>query len=299
MKPLRRQLEEKRNELNLPWNTLEQDFVLSWMLAGITQIEALRDSLVFKGGTALKKAYFGTYRFSEDLDFTMIQPLSEKELIHHITQACHYAMDTIAEFVPNPLFESQPYKEKQPHAHGQLAFTIRAQLPWHRNPHVNVMIEITRNERVISQPKLLPLIYDYGETFPYNIWTYSLEEIVCEKLRAILQNVKKLHEIGWTRSRARDYYDLWRILKDYGDVLNGEEIDKILPEKCALKDVSWNTVDDFFHESYLKGIQDSWDKWLAPLVSDLSPYADVISHLKALLDELLLPQASWEKSRQS
>lgn len=118
MKPLRRQLEEKRAELKLPWNTLEQDFVLSWVLAGISQIEALRESLVFKGGTALKKAYFGKYRFSEDLDFTMIRTLSERELSHHITQACKYAVTQISEFVPDPLFESKTYTEKQPHAHG-------------------------------------------------------------------------------------------------------------------------------------------------------------------------------------
>ncbi len=30
-----------------------------------------RDALVFKGGTALKRCYFGDYRFSEDLDFTL------------------------------------------------------------------------------------------------------------------------------------------------------------------------------------------------------------------------------------
>jgi predicted nucleotidyltransferase component of viral defense system len=88
MKPLRRQLEERRAELNVPWNTLEQDFVLSWVLAGISQIETLRESLIFKGGTALKKVYFGNYRVSEDLDFTMIQPISEKDLAHHMEQAC-------------------------------------------------------------------------------------------------------------------------------------------------------------------------------------------------------------------
>ncbi len=40
------------------------------LLAGIRQVDALRDTLVFKGGTALKKCYLGDYRFSEDLDFT-------------------------------------------------------------------------------------------------------------------------------------------------------------------------------------------------------------------------------------
>lgn len=69
MKPLRLRLEEARKRLGLPWELLERDYLLSWILAGITQVEALQNSLVFKGGTALKKCYFGDYRFSEDLGF--------------------------------------------------------------------------------------------------------------------------------------------------------------------------------------------------------------------------------------
>ena len=168
-----------------------------------------------------------------------------------------------------------------------MAFTVKARLPWHRDPYVNVMIEITKNERVMTQPKLLPLIYDYEGVFPYEVWTYSLEEIVCEKLRAILENVKKLHEVGWTRPRARDYYDLWRILSSHLRELNQQEILNVLPDKCADKNVSWNTSDDFFSEAYLKGIQSSWDKWLDPLVSNLPKSEKVLEELRGLLNKLL------------
>jgi predicted nucleotidyltransferase component of viral defense system len=41
------------------------------MLAGINGHNELAESWVFKGGTCLKKCYFETYRFSEDLDFTL------------------------------------------------------------------------------------------------------------------------------------------------------------------------------------------------------------------------------------
>jgi predicted nucleotidyltransferase component of viral defense system len=55
--------------LGLP-SLVEKDYVLGWILAGINAHEQLTDSWVFKGGTCLKKCYFETYRFSEDLDFT-------------------------------------------------------------------------------------------------------------------------------------------------------------------------------------------------------------------------------------
>ena len=38
-------------------------YILSWILAGISRIESLHDTLIFKGGTALKKCYFGEYRW--------------------------------------------------------------------------------------------------------------------------------------------------------------------------------------------------------------------------------------------
>lgn len=57
---------------NLPPNTIEKDYVLNWILAGIAQSGILKNHWVFKGGTCLKKCFFELYRFSEDLDFTII-----------------------------------------------------------------------------------------------------------------------------------------------------------------------------------------------------------------------------------
>jgi predicted nucleotidyltransferase component of viral defense system len=261
---------------------------LSWILAGISQNEVLKESLVFKGGTALKKAYFGNYRFSEDLDFTVTQAISEKDLSYHIKEACHYATKCIAEFAPNPVILCERYQEKLPHTHGQIAFTVRTRLPWHREPYVCVMIEVTKDERVMTRPQLKQLFYDYESDFPYKILTYSLEEIVSEKLRAILQNVKKLHEVGWTRSRARDYYDLWRILSVHKADINRKEILDILPHKCSGKNVFWKTPEDFFNEPYLKSIRSSWNKWLNPLVPNIPPSEVVLEELRVLLNDILL-----------
>jgi predicted nucleotidyltransferase component of viral defense system len=58
-------------QLNLHPHVIEKDYVLGWFLAGISQHPALNTSWVFKGGTCLKKCYFETFRFSEDLDFTL------------------------------------------------------------------------------------------------------------------------------------------------------------------------------------------------------------------------------------
>ena len=55
---------------------------------GICQHPSLNSDLLFKGGTCLKKCYFETYRFSEDLDFTVTNPelLNEKTLRSTFTE---------------------------------------------------------------------------------------------------------------------------------------------------------------------------------------------------------------------
>ena len=67
------ELRERAREWSLREDVVEKDYVLGWLLWGIASEPALADAWVFKGGTCLKKCYFETYRFSEDLDFTLLE----------------------------------------------------------------------------------------------------------------------------------------------------------------------------------------------------------------------------------
>jgi predicted nucleotidyltransferase component of viral defense system len=62
------------SELGLQARVVEKDYVLGWVLAGIARDQELARAWLFKGGTCLKKCFFETYRFSEDLDFTVVEP---------------------------------------------------------------------------------------------------------------------------------------------------------------------------------------------------------------------------------
>ncbi len=68
----KRELALLRAEWILDQRVIEKDYVLGWLLAGIAQHEDLRQTWVFKGGTCLRKCYYETFRFSEDLDFTIV-----------------------------------------------------------------------------------------------------------------------------------------------------------------------------------------------------------------------------------
>ena len=64
----------------IPEAIIEKDYCLAWFLFGLSNSK-LRDCLIFKGGTALRRCYFNDYRFSEDLDFTLIQEVPLKEVL--------------------------------------------------------------------------------------------------------------------------------------------------------------------------------------------------------------------------
>ena len=63
----------------IPEAVLERDYSIAWFLIGLSKV-ALRQKLAFKGGTALKRCYFADYRFSEDLDFTLLEALTFEQL---------------------------------------------------------------------------------------------------------------------------------------------------------------------------------------------------------------------------
>jgi len=287
MKPLRARLQEARKRLGLPWEVLERDYLLSWVLAGIAQTDSLRDALVFKGGTALRKCHFGDFRFSEDLDFTAAGSVPTGTAMESAMQeACSRTVKLLDPYAPVEIL-CERHVERDPHPGGQEAFDIRARFPWQGRPQTNVMVEIALDERLLRPSVQRFVLHDYGEPFELQVPVYSLEEIVAEKLRAILQHLRALERRGWVRSRARDYYDLWRILNSDRDRLDVSDFPAFLREKCAIREVTFSGPDSFFPEAILAVVEKTWRQWLGPLVPKLPPYKTVIEELHPQVTALL------------
>ncbi len=288
MRPLRTRLLEARKRLGLPWEVLEQDYLLSWILAAFGESGALRETLVFKGGTALKKCYFGEYRFSEDLDFSAVGDVPTGEAMEEaVREACTAAMRMLDDYAPVEIGWER-YTERHPHPGGQEAFTIRARFPWQRGPQTRVMVETAVDEKVLRPPRFRRILHEYGEPFEVQVQVYPLEEIIAEKLRAILQHIEKLHSRGWSRSRARDYYDIWRVLGSYREQMDLLDFTSLLREKCALRKVVFDSPDDFFEESMLAYVEKTWEHWLGSLVPDLPSFEIVIGELRPQIESLIL-----------
>ena len=287
MRPLRTRLHEARRRLGIPWEVLERDYLLSWVLAGISQVPALNETLVFKGGTALRKCYFADYRFSEDLDFTALHMAPAGERMESLVkQACGAAAWLLDEYAHVEI-SCERYTEREPHPGGQEAFNIRARFPWHSRPQTRVLIEVTVDEKVLLPAPVRQVFHKYGEPLDARVKVYSLEEIAAEKLRALLQQAEMFELRGWSRSRARDYYDLWRVLGTYGDRMDLTGFDSLLREKCSVRGVDFTGPEDFFHEAILAHVQDTWEQWLGPLVPGLPAFETVMNGLRPQVESLI------------
>jgi predicted nucleotidyltransferase component of viral defense system len=102
---------------------------------------------------------------------------------------------------------------------------------------------------------------------------YSIEEIVAEKFRALLQR---------SYAAPRDYYDLWYILKQ--NMADWDKILSIIKLKFKYKGIAWNGYRNFFQEEKIGTVTNNWNNSLRHHVRD-SEFPDaktVVSELESI-----------------
>ena len=161
-------------------DVIEKDYALGWFLAAIAAEPALRATWIFKGGTALRKCYLETYRFSEDLDFTVIDhgPQTPEELVPVFQRIAAWLQDRcgLEIAVDAASFRTRKNRRGRPTAEGKLAYRGP------RNPPSlpKLKIDITSDEVVPSAPSDRPITHPYsdGHDWPETIRCYSIDSIV-------------------------------------------------------------------------------------------------------------------------
>lgn len=259
-------------------NIIERDYVISWFLSGIYADAVIAEALVFKGGTALRKAYFPNYRFSEDLDFTV--NVSSEQLTEEIL---YERLQSIAKFVSalSGISFSLVSLAKTRNVLGEEAFAGKVAyvgpMQNRSSSPPRIKLDITFYEDIIFPINKFALIHGYsdGHMCAREIRVYALEEIVAEKLRSILQ-----------RNRPRDIYDLWNLLCKNTQELNPRELVRGFHKKCAYKKVAFTGTDDFFTPERLNSHANAWEKTLRHQLAELPDFEDVINDLKSTTAEI-------------
>ncbi|MDR3339655.1 MAG: nucleotidyl transferase AbiEii/AbiGii toxin family protein [Candidatus Symbiothrix sp.] len=268
----------------VPPDTIDKNWVLGHFLAELFRSEWAQQYLVFKGGTCLKKCYFKDYRFSEDLDFTLINPdfVVTDKLIKSICENIKNNQNIL--FYPGkvePITSYDKYCGYKTVIQFWGANHKRNQQPPHNSRwQTSIKIEMISFEIVVDKPDYRILYDEFSDSSCFEgikIPCYSLLEIISEKFRALLQR---------SYSAPRDYYDLWHLLKS--ENIDWEKITNIFKQKLEYKNLIWNGYQSFFAENRLKSMKAEWKNSLHGHIRDgkLPDVEFVLSELKTICEKI-------------
>jgi predicted nucleotidyltransferase component of viral defense system len=182
----------------IPEAVLERDYCLAWFLVGLSRAP-LRQRLAFKGGTAIKRCYFGDYRFSEDLDFTLTEEVPFETIradLDPVFKEVQRASGVVFRF---------EREDHESHVNSH-TFYVAYDGPLPARTASEVKVDVTIRERLVLPLVDRPILrgYDEYEDLPDGaaVRVYSLEEIAAEKVVALGDRA---------RNEPRDLYDLWHL----------------------------------------------------------------------------------------
>jgi predicted nucleotidyltransferase component of viral defense system len=289
LQPLRVRLEAVAG-LGYPFATVEKDYAISYVLAGIARTSDM-DAVVFKGGTLLRKIYFSNYRFSEDLDFSALKTVKCDALLGLLQAACDGA--TAAAAAHSTLqFTVKATNVRSPHAMGQCEFWISAQFPWHRTEAAatRIKVEVSMHEHLVFSHARRAVLHGYsGETLVAQLPSYDLHEVAAEKVRSFLQASRHLKEKGWVNPRARDLYDVWWLQAQQTEQpIDWTRVADALPAKAKDVGVGFATAADFLDEKVLSTYERVWSERLERLLigGTAPPFSDARATFEAILKKM-------------
>lgn len=249
-------------ELHLKVDAVEKHYVLGWILYGIST-SSIGKSLTFKGGTSLSKVYFPSdWRLSEDLDFTLLDETAwdiilealEKEIPSLVQKVISIPISLHKKPLTNPGFLRGKIKYTGPISSG------------------TVKVEIRKEEFIGNLlTKDVPTEFDYID---FSTSVYALETIVGEKMRAILE-----------RGYIRDYYDVWRLLKE--QKFNLKEARQMFTNKCQAKKVKFSSIDQFFPDKIEDILSTHLDDLERLSREPLPPIKNILDELRKSLEKFL------------
>lgn len=252
---------------------VEKDYVLDWILWGISRDDFLKNKLVFKGGTALHKMYFVDWRFSEDLDFTTVTQIGKSDLEDAINRLC----ETVKEQSGIEL------KQKEVIVSGdkdsEWSFEVRIEYigprGQKRDPLPTILLHITNDELLKDNPIAKVMISPHEDLpMEFPTLTYSLEEILSEKIRTVF----------YQRCWPRDIYDIWRLLKEVRNFIDVEETIGIFQQKCLYRGFKPGVPLDI--DERILRIRNQWKEGLQRQIQAPPDFDKVYPEVKSLWEKL-------------
>jgi predicted nucleotidyltransferase component of viral defense system len=282
-----------RDEWQLRSDVIEKDWALGWILAGIAAHPALA-TWVFKGGTCLRKCYYETYRFSDDLDFTVAAegPDDPGRLQGIFAEVADWLSDRAGlEFVVDDRsFVRRRNRRGHPTTLGRPAYrgpTNPPTLP-------KVKIDLTTDEVLVHPAVHRSVLHPYSDApaEPATVACYTIVELLAEKLRALVE-----------RLRPRDLYDIVHVYRHPDLLGRAPAVVAALDQKCAHAAIAPPALATIHASPYRTEIEGEWANMLAHQLPALPPFGQFWEALEEVFawleDRVPLPTLARAEPRRT
>lgn len=245
----------------LRFDQIEKEHVILWILQALSQPELKPKGWVFKGGTCLRHCFYAGYRFSEDLDYSCREDSGAFNNARSL-------LNSVSEWVQaNALLRLSVKEARTIEGDFQVEIPVaysrggagRSGLP-------EIKIHLTFDELILMEPAIRSVTPPYSDLSAFTVATYTKEEILAEKMRALLQQQTK-----WPR--PRDLYDLWFILCHEGEKFDWEKLRGLFDGKCRARKIDPDPT--LLVSDVLKSTNERvWNAQLSAVMATVPPFAD-------------------------
>ena len=264
--------------LQLQAHVVEKDYALGWFLAGISAHPVIGPRWVFKGGTCLKKCFFETYRFSEDLDFTLqdAEHLDEAFLANVFDEIGEWVYDACGLQLPPAARKFEVFTNPRGTQSAQGRVGYRGPLGRAGDPP-RIKLDLAADEVLVLTPVQRPVHHPYTDVPADGIYvlSYSFEEVFAEKMRALAE-----------RQRPRDLYDIVHLYRRRDLKPDRAVVRSTLARKCEFKGIPIPTYAALTNRPERAAIEVEWDQMLAHQLPICPPFAEFWQELPAVFDWL-------------
>lgn len=265
-------------ELQLQAHVVEKDYALGWFLAGIAAHPSIGARWVFKGGTCLKKCYFETYRFSEDLDFTLqdAEHLDEAFLAEVFEEIGQWVYDACGLLLPPESRKFEVFANPRGRQSAQGRVGYRGPLG-RAGDAPRIKLDLAVDEVLVLAPVQRPVHHPYGDLPEggIQVLSYAFEEVFAEKMRALAE-----------RQRPRDLYDVIHLYRRQDLRPDRPIVRDTLLRKCDYKGIPVPSYAALTERPERTAIEVEWEQMLAHQLPTCPPFAEFWRELPAVFEWL-------------
>lgn len=254
-------------------STVQKDYVIGWLLRTISSHSEL-SKWIFKGGTCLKKCYFETYRFSEDLDFTIPKELEidKANIQSYLDEVATDIESKSGLTFPRNEWKIEEYRNKR----GNVSFQVKIPYdgPIKQSPKSlqRVKFDLTQDELITDESVMRDLHHPYTDRLEPapQLRCYSINEILAEKTRALVER----------KGRARDVYDVVNISRNFRPNVDAYLTAKLTKAKFEFKELEVPSIDYIIKSIDTEVLKTNWNHQLAHQINNLPPVDSYLADLE-------------------